>query len=189
MGKDRAIELEAVVLATHGGPGEDGSLQAALDLAGVSYTGPRRRRGARHGQMVLRCSHGIGRHPTLARALLETSTTSLPFDGPYILKPRFGGHRSGLTSWPISRPRQLDSGPTRIRTGLRRRAVPFGPRGHSDRRADVSRARPLGDRTALRRTISPKSSTTATSTWVARGWCRRHVSCPRSCRSPSRRGA
>jgi len=40
MGKDRAIELEAVVLATHGGPGEDGSLQAALDLAGVSYTGP-----------------------------------------------------------------------------------------------------------------------------------------------------
>jgi len=38
MGKDRAIDLEAVVLATHGGPGEDGTLQAALDLAGLNYS-------------------------------------------------------------------------------------------------------------------------------------------------------
>ena len=28
------------MLATHGGPGEDGTLQAALDLAGLNYTGP-----------------------------------------------------------------------------------------------------------------------------------------------------
>jgi D-alanine-D-alanine ligase len=35
VGKDRLLDFDAVVLATHGGPGEDGSLQAALDLAGV----------------------------------------------------------------------------------------------------------------------------------------------------------
>ncbi len=97
MGKDRAIELEAVVLATHGGPGEDGSLQAALDLAGVSYTGPTVA-GAALGMDkwsfgAVMASVGI---PTLARALLETSTTSLPFDGPYILKPRFGGSSIGI---------------------------------------------------------------------------------------------
>ena len=36
MGKDRAIELEAVVLATHGGPAEDGTIQAALALAALN---------------------------------------------------------------------------------------------------------------------------------------------------------
>ncbi len=97
LGKDRAIELEAVVLATHGGPGEDGTLQAALDLAGVSYTGPSVA-GAALGMDkwsfgAVMAADGI---PTLARALLDASTTSLPFDGPYILKPRFGGSSIGI---------------------------------------------------------------------------------------------
>jgi D-alanine-D-alanine ligase len=34
--------------------------------------------------------------PTLPRALLEQSTQSLAFDGPYILKPRFGGSSIGI---------------------------------------------------------------------------------------------
>jgi hypothetical protein len=38
--RERQLELDAVLLATHGGPGEDGSLQATLDLAGVAYSGP-----------------------------------------------------------------------------------------------------------------------------------------------------
>lgn len=97
MGKDRALDLEAVVLATHGGPGEDGSLQAALDLAGVRYTGPSVA-GAALGMDkwsfgAVMGSVGI---PTLPRVLLEDSTTTLPFDGPYILKPRFGGSSIGI---------------------------------------------------------------------------------------------
>ena len=40
LAKDRRLDLDVVVLATHGGPGEDGTLQAALDLANVMYTGP-----------------------------------------------------------------------------------------------------------------------------------------------------
>jgi D-alanine-D-alanine ligase len=39
-GKRRALEVSAVVNCCHGGPGEDGTIQAALDLAGLSYTGP-----------------------------------------------------------------------------------------------------------------------------------------------------
>jgi D-alanine-D-alanine ligase len=97
LGKDRALDFEAVVLATHGGPGEDGSLQAALDLAGVNYTGPSVA-GAALGMDkwsfgAVMVSEGI---PTLARALLDPSTASLPFDGPYILKPRFGGSSIGI---------------------------------------------------------------------------------------------
>jgi D-alanine-D-alanine ligase len=40
----------------------------------------------------------MGAHdiPTLPRVLLERTTTSLPFDGPYILKPRFGGSSIGI---------------------------------------------------------------------------------------------
>ena len=97
MGKDRSIDFEAVVLATHGGPGEDGSLHAALDLAGVNYTGPSVA-GAALGMDkwsfgAVMAANGL---PTLPRVLLDSSTTSLPFDGPYILKPRFGGSSIGI---------------------------------------------------------------------------------------------
>jgi D-alanine-D-alanine ligase len=97
VGKDRALDLDAVVLATHGGPGEDGTLQAALDLAGVNYTGPSVA-GAALGMDkwsfgAVMAKEGI---PTLARVLLDATTTSLPFDAPYILKPRFGGSSIGI---------------------------------------------------------------------------------------------
>jgi len=97
LGRDRRLELDAIVLATHGGPGEDGSLQAALDLAGVAYSGPNVAGAAlgmdkwAFGAVV--AAAGL---PTLPRALLTHSTTSLPFDGPYILKPRFGGSSIGI---------------------------------------------------------------------------------------------
>ena len=97
LGKDRRLILSAVVLATHGGPGEDGSIQASLDLAGVNYTGPTCA-GAALGMdkwafgAVMQAA-GI---PTLARALLDHATTALSFEGPYILKPRFGGSSIGI---------------------------------------------------------------------------------------------
>ena len=38
--KERRLDFDVLVNCCHGGPGEDGTLQAALDLAGVAYTGP-----------------------------------------------------------------------------------------------------------------------------------------------------
>ncbi len=97
LGKDRRLDLEAVVLGTHGGPGEDGTLQAVLDLAGVNYTGPSVA-GAALGMDkwafgAVAVASGL---TTLPRALLERDTDSLPFGGPYILKPRFGGSSIGI---------------------------------------------------------------------------------------------
>ncbi|HUV58172.1 MAG TPA: hypothetical protein VMV96_05145 [Acidimicrobiales bacterium] len=97
LGKDRRLELEVVVLATHGGPGEDGTIQGALDLAGVNYTGPSVA-GAALGMDKwafgsLMVAAGL---PTLPRVLLDATTESIPFDGPYILKPRFGGSSIGI---------------------------------------------------------------------------------------------
>ncbi|MFI5035926.1 MAG: hypothetical protein ACHQFZ_06955 [Acidimicrobiales bacterium] len=97
LGRARSLDLDVVVVATHGGPGEDGSLQAALDLAGLAYTGPSVA-GAALGMdkwafAAVVAAAGL---PTLPRALLDADTTSLPFDGPYILKPRFGGSSIGI---------------------------------------------------------------------------------------------
>ena len=90
-------DVDVVLVATHGGPGEDGTLQAALDLAGLAYTGPTAA-GAALGMDkwsfgAVASAAGL---PTLPRALLRESTGSLPFEGPYILKPRFGGSSIGI---------------------------------------------------------------------------------------------
>ncbi len=96
-GREKARPLEAVVVATHGGPGEDGTLQGLFDLAGLAYTGPSVAGAAlgmdkwAFGAVV--AAAGL---PTLPRVLLDASTTSLPFPGPYILKPRFGGSSIGI---------------------------------------------------------------------------------------------
>lgn len=97
MGRERRLDLDVVVLATHGGPGEDGSLQSALDLADVNYTGPSAA-GAALGmdKWAFAAVTGAAGLPTLARVLLGVNTTSLPFDGPYILKPRYGGSSIGI---------------------------------------------------------------------------------------------
>jgi D-alanine-D-alanine ligase len=95
--RERRLEIDALIVATHGGPGEDGTLQGALDLAGVAYSGPTVAGAAvgmdkwAFGALVEKA--GLS---TLPRALLARDTTSLPFDGPYILKPRFGGSSIGI---------------------------------------------------------------------------------------------
>jgi D-alanine-D-alanine ligase len=96
LGRSKAVPLDVAIVCCHGGPGEDGSLQAALDLAGISYTGPTVAGAAlgmdklAFGAMV--SSAGL---PSLPRALLS-AVGPAPFDGPYILKPRFGGSSIGI---------------------------------------------------------------------------------------------
>lgn len=97
LGRSRDLALDAVILCTHGGPGEDGSLQAALDLAGVAFTGPSVA-GAALGMdklaftAVVRAA-GV---TTLPRVDLTETTTVVPFDPPFIVKPRFGGSSIGI---------------------------------------------------------------------------------------------
>jgi D-alanine-D-alanine ligase len=97
LGRARALDLDAAVVCCHGGPGEDGTLQAALDLAGVRYTGPSTT-GAALGMDKLAfgalCT-GAGL-PTLPRHLLRRDAAPPAFAGPYIVKPRFGGSSIGI---------------------------------------------------------------------------------------------
>jgi D-alanine-D-alanine ligase len=97
LGRARTLDLDAALVCCHGGPGEDGTLQSALDLAGIRYSGPTVA-GAALGMDKLAfgavvASAGL---PTLPRALLVAEGPPPPFEGPYIVKPRFGGSSIGI---------------------------------------------------------------------------------------------
>ncbi|HET7488928.1 MAG TPA: hypothetical protein VFJ85_13445 [Acidimicrobiales bacterium] len=96
VGKRRPLDLSAVVNCCHGGPGEDGTVQGALDLAGIAYSGPHAA-GAALGMDKLAfgavvTSAGL---PSLPRVALAPGA-ALPWDGPSIVKPRFGGSSIGI---------------------------------------------------------------------------------------------
>jgi len=97
LAKSRALGLDVAVVCCHGGPGEDGSLQAALDLAGVRYTGPTVA-GAAIGmdKLAFAAVMDAAGLPTLPRVALDDGTAGVTFDGPYIVKPRFGGSSIGI---------------------------------------------------------------------------------------------
>jgi D-alanine-D-alanine ligase len=97
LGRGRPLELSAVVICCHGGPGEDGSLQGALDLAGIRYTGPSAA-GAALGmdKLVFFAVVAAAGLPALPRKLLTPDTADVGFAGPYIVKPRFGGSSIGI---------------------------------------------------------------------------------------------
>jgi D-alanine-D-alanine ligase len=97
LGRARAIDIDAALVCCHGGPGEDGSLQGALDVAGVRYTGPTVA-GAALGmdKMAFGAVVAAAGLPTLPRVLVGTDQGPPPFDGPYIVKPRFGGSSIGI---------------------------------------------------------------------------------------------
>jgi D-alanine-D-alanine ligase len=96
--RERPLDVSAAIVCCHGAPGEDGTLQAALDLAGVPYTGPDAA-GAALGMDKLafgEVCRGAGL-PVLAREVVDTADGWSPaFDGPYIVKPRFGGSSIGI---------------------------------------------------------------------------------------------
>ncbi len=95
--KAAPLDISAVVIACHGGPGEDGTLQAAFDLAGVRYTGPSAA-GAALGMDKLAfggvmAAAGV---PSLPRAAFTADGADPEFPGPFIVKPRFGGSSIGI---------------------------------------------------------------------------------------------
>lgn len=97
LGRPRPAGVGTVVVCCHGGPGENGTLQAALDLAGLRYTGPSLASAAL-GMDKLAFA-GVVRDaglPALPRVDLGPSTT-VDFGGPCIVKPRFGGSSIGIS--------------------------------------------------------------------------------------------
>ena len=97
LGKAKTVPFDAAVICCHGGPGEDGSLQATFDLAGIRYTGPGPAAAALGMDKLAFAGLVAGAGlPVLARALLDPATTELGFPGPYIVKPRYGGSSLGI---------------------------------------------------------------------------------------------
>lgn len=99
--KARPVAAGVIVNCCHGGPGEDGTLQGLLDLAGIRYTGPSVA-GAALGMDKLAfaavcANEGL---PHLPVAAVDPSDPgNAPFDGPYIVKPRFGGSSIGIETF------------------------------------------------------------------------------------------
>lgn len=96
--KRRPMEIEAVLIACHGGPGEDGTLQGMLDLAGLRYTGPGQAASALGmDKLAFGAAMASAGLPTLPRTLVTTGEEPTPsFAGPFICKPRFGGSSIGI---------------------------------------------------------------------------------------------
>jgi D-alanine-D-alanine ligase len=96
--KKKPLDIDAVLIACHGGPGEDGTLQGILDLAGLRYTGPGQAASALGmDKLAFGAAMAAAGLPTLPRALVVTGEEPEPvFDAPYIVKPRFGGSSIGI---------------------------------------------------------------------------------------------
>ncbi len=94
--KKKRLDIDVVLNACHGGPGEDGTLQGLFDLAGMRYTGPDSSASAlgmdklAFGGLIV--AAGL---PSLPRLLVGGPAPS--FDGPYIIKPRYGGSSIGIS--------------------------------------------------------------------------------------------
>lgn len=96
MAKKKSLGVQKALLCCHGAPGEDGTLQGALDLVGIRYSGPDAASSSlgmdklAFGAVV--AAAGL---PSLPRALVDPDTKP-GFDGPYIAKPRYGGSSIGI---------------------------------------------------------------------------------------------
>jgi D-alanine-D-alanine ligase len=96
--KEKALDISAALNCCHGTPGEDGTLQGALDVAGVAHAGPSVA-GAALGMDKLAFGAVVAAIglPSLPRVLAsDAEGWTVPFPGPYIVKPRFGGSSIGI---------------------------------------------------------------------------------------------
>ena len=94
--KKKKLNIDTVLNACHGGPGEDGTLQSLLTLLEVKFTGPSLTTSQlcmdKYSFYTFMKANNI---PVLEKHLLQNSH-SPTFEGPYILKPRFGGSSIGV---------------------------------------------------------------------------------------------
>ena len=103
--KRKPLDVSVVLVACHGGPGEDGTLQGLLDIVGLPYTGAGQAASALGmDKLAFGASMAAAGLPTLPRALVASGDEPSPaFERPYIVKPRFGGSSIGIEiaeDWP-----------------------------------------------------------------------------------------
>jgi D-alanine-D-alanine ligase len=103
--KRKPLDIDVVMVACHGGPGEDGTLQGLLDLVGLPYTGTGQAESALGmDKLAFGAAMSAAGLPTVPRSLVVTGEEDPPsFAGPYIAKPRFGGSSIGIEvaeDWP-----------------------------------------------------------------------------------------
>ena len=94
--KKKKLEISTVINSCHGGPGEDGTLQSLLDLLMIKYSGP----GLSTSQLCMDkytfFTVMSANNIPVFNAHLISDTNKPDFQGPYILKPRFGGSSIGV---------------------------------------------------------------------------------------------
>ena len=97
--RKRRIDAAVILNCCHGGPGEDGTLQAGFELSGLRSTGPSGS-GAALGmdKYAFGAAVAAAGLRTLPRGLLTPAADppALDFGPPYIVKPRFGGSSIGI---------------------------------------------------------------------------------------------
>ncbi len=98
LAKRKPQGVRTVFIACHGGPGEDGTLQGLFDLAGIRYTGTGQASSALGmDKLAFGSAMAAAGLPTLDRTLVVSAQEPEPtFEGPYIMKPRFGGSSIGI---------------------------------------------------------------------------------------------
>ena len=94
LGGAKPVALDAAVNCCHGGAGENGGLNAVFEQLGIPLTGgPAAMASLGMDKLAFGAvlqAHGI---PTLPRFAVGAE---VPFEGPYIVKPRFGGSSIGI---------------------------------------------------------------------------------------------
>lgn len=93
--REHQLRLATVVVCCHGGPGQDGTLQGALDMAALVYTGPSGR-SARlcDDRLALAALLGASGIPCVPRVPVVAGSGAPDWDGwtgPYLVRPRFSG--------------------------------------------------------------------------------------------------
>ena len=94
--KKKKLDFDVFLNSCHGGPGEDGTLQSLLEILRVKYTGPKVVSAQicmdKYVFYTTMKEKGL---PVLHKELVN-SKEKVTFQGPYILKPRFGGSSIGV---------------------------------------------------------------------------------------------
>jgi len=95
--KARAVEFDVALICCHGGPGENGVLQGALDLAGIRYAGPSAAGAAlgmdKFGSVGAAKAAGI---PVNAQFVLTAGSQNPEGEQALVVKPRWGGSSVGI---------------------------------------------------------------------------------------------
>ncbi len=94
--KKKPLDISVVVNCCHGGPGEDGTIQGAMDLAQMRYTGPGQLASALGmDKLLFSAAVTAAGLPALPRKLLIPDVDP-GIGGRLIVKPRFGGSSIGI---------------------------------------------------------------------------------------------